>query len=112
MMSMTYRLAAVALAAAITGIPFPVGASAESGTAADGNPRVTLCKVLRENALTALRQEEIAFGALYDADASISGTPSYELQQAHLALMKEIADEKAAVHERYRRCVEEAAPKG
>ena len=112
MMSTKYRLAAVALAAALTGIPATVGASSESGTAADENPRITLCKVLRENALTALRQEEIAFGALYDADASISGTPSYELQEAHLALMKEIADEKAAVHERYRECVEKATPKG
>ncbi|MEM9683708.1 MAG: hypothetical protein AAF942_10625 [Pseudomonadota bacterium] len=140
MMSTKHRLAVLALGGALTaalaGIPAAVGASggipaapiaaasiaasvaspaaapAAAPAASEDNPRLTLCKVLRENALTALRQEEIAFGAQYDADASISGAPSYELQQAHLALMKEIADEKEAVHERYRECVEKATPKG
>ena len=123
MMIIKHRLAVLALTGALTatlaGIPAAAGASGDiaaspvaAPAAGDDNPRLTLCKVLRENALTALRQEEIAFGAQYDADASINGAPSYELQQAHLALMKEIADEKEAVHERYRGCVEKATPKG
>lgn len=70
----------------------------------------TGCRAARDRALEALANEAISIESALDNDAAVAGAPEYLLQEALDALIADIDRERAAVRERYRRCVAEKRP--
>jgi hypothetical protein len=70
----------------------------------------TECRAARDRALEALANETISIESALDYDTAISGAPEYLLEEARDALIADIDRERAAVRERYRRCVAEKRP--
>jgi hypothetical protein len=68
------------------------------------------CTAVRDAALNLLDQEATTLATAFDNDIAVAESPEYELLKAKEALLEEIAGERQAVLERYRRCLASAPP--
>ena len=88
------RLAAAGLIAVALMAPM---ARAESA-------RDARCAAARDGRIAALDEEAQAVAVAFDTDASVAGSPEYQLLKDKEALLREIAAERTAAWEDYRRC--------
>jgi hypothetical protein len=97
------KLAAIGcLAFLLASVPLCPSAGAEAPAAA--------CTAVRDAALNLLDQEATTLATAFDNDIAVAESPEYELLKAKEALLEEIAGERQAVLERYRRCLASAPP--
>lgn len=97
---------APALAALQFGAPSP---SLAGG--ADPNIRAeAACAAVRDRQLDKLENEAASVAVTFDNDIAVAESPEYELLKAQDALLREIAAEKGAALDRYRRCAAGARP--
>ena len=62
------------------------------------------CAAVRDRQLDTLESEAGSVAVAFDADIAVAESPEYELIKAKEALLRDIADEKRAALDRYRRC--------
>ena len=69
-----------------------------------GGAAEAACAADRDSRLAALEDEALSVAVAFDNDAAVAESPEYQLLKDKDALLREIAAEKQAVRERYRRC--------
>lgn len=93
------RLAAAGLIAVALMAPVACAEAARAESARDAR-----CAAARDGRLAALDEEAQAVAVAFDTDASVAGSPEYQLLKDKEALLREIAAERNAAWEDYRRC--------
>lgn len=75
-----------------------------AGGADPGVRTEAACAAVRDRQLDTLEREAGSVAVAFDADIAVAESPEYELLKAKEALLRDIADEKRAALDRYRRC--------